>query len=244
MLNTRILLAGLLGLTAAAAQTKKDPGPQPRQVTPGLAPSDAIILFNGNDLGNWTRRDGQPAKWRVENGELVTVTRGGDIQTKETYRNAQLHLEFKIPPMPDQKGQRRGNSGVFLQGRYEVQILDGIDNPTYGDGTIGGVYGVAAPLVNAARRAGEWQTYDILFHAAVCDDAGLKVLKRPFVTVLLNGILVQDHVEIPEKADGNRRAGARVVCAAGPLLLQDHAGFPGAPVTDMRFRNIWMRQLP
>lgn len=215
--------------------------PPPPVVDPGEAPSrppsDAVVLFNGKDLSGWTRPDGRPSGCTAEEGGVMNCTSGaGDAVTVEKFGSAQLHLEFKIPPMPEQKGQLRGNSGVYLHGKYEIQILDSFENPTYAHGSLGGLYNQAAPLVNAARKPGEWQTYDMVFHAPVCDADG-KVTRKAAVTVILNGILVQDHVAI----EASEKLGEG--CQPGPLLLQDHSGFPNAPVTVMRFRNLWWRPL-
>ena len=227
---SRLCLCVMAGALAAAAQK------EPPVVTPGdaaRAPSDAVVLFNGRDMAGWERTDGKPARCTVESAVITCVTGAGDIQTTAKFASAQIHLEFAIPYMPDQKSQMRGNSGVYLEGRYEMQILDSYQNPTYVVGMLGALYGESAPLVNAARKPNEWQSYDIVFHAHQCD-AGGKVMKKGSVTVLLNGVLVQDHVEI-QKIDGG--------CAPGPLLLQDHSGFPGAPMTAMKFRNLWYRPL-
>ncbi len=162
-----------------------------------------------------------------------------DVFSKEKFRSAQIHVEFNIPNMPEQHGQLRGNSGVFLQGLYEIQVLDSYHNPTYANGSAGALYGQYAPLVNASRPPEQWQTYDIVFHAPHCDGDG-KVVQKGTLSLLQNGILVQDHVEVQHVTPGNSGANA---CAAGPLKLQDHSGFPGAPTTTMRFRNIWFRPL-
>jgi hypothetical protein len=211
----------------------------PRVVDPGDStrpPSDAAVLFNGKDMDGWTTVDGMPARCTVEDGVMGCTSGVGDIVTTATFQSAQLHLEFNVPSMPDQHGQLRGNSGVFLHGKYEIQILDSFENPTYSHGSLGGLYGQAAPLVNAARKPGEWQTYDMVFRAPVCDADG-KVKQKASVTVHLNGVLVQDAVAI--QASQTLGAG----CGSGPLRLQDHSGFPGAPVTTMRFRNLWWRPL-
>jgi hypothetical protein len=141
--------------------------------------------------------------------------------------------------MPNQKGQLRGNSGVYLHACYEVQILDSYQNPTYADGSLGAVYGFSAPMVNAARPPELWQSYDILFRAPRCD-AGGSVTQPGLVTVLLNGVLIQDRVSIAKKGGGCRLEN---ICQAGPLLLQDHSGFKDAPDTLMKFRNLWIRKL-
>ena len=212
---------------------------QPRVVDPGDAtrpPSDAIVVFNGKDMDGWLTKQGKPAGCAVENGVMACTSGVGDIVTTAKFKSAQLHVEFNVPSMPEQHGQLRGNSGIFLHARYELQILDSYANPTYSHGSLGGLYNQAAPLVNAARKPGEWQTYDIVFHAPECG-AESKVTKQASITVHLNNVLVQDGVSIA----ASEALGAG--CEAGPLQLQDHSGFPGAPVTTMRFRNIWWRPL-
>lgn len=216
-----------------------DDGVQPRVVDPGGArkpPSDAVIVFNGRNMDGWETASGNPAGCTVERGVMGCSSGVGDITTTEKFKSAQLHLEFNVPSMPEQKGQLRGNSGVYLHAKYEIQILDSYENPTYSHGSLGGLYGQAAPLVNAARKPGEWQTYDMVFRAPECDAEG-KVTRKASITVVLNGVLVQDHVPI----DASDELGKG--CEAGPLRLQDHSGFPGAPVTIMKFRNIWWRPL-
>ena len=228
---------GLFLLLAALAAAQKQELPQPAVVTPGgggRPPSDAIVLFNGRDLSGWARTNGQPTGCTAATGEMVCKSGSGDVASNVKLTSAQLHLEFLVPLMEGHKGQMRGNSGVYLQGRYEVQILDSVNNPTYADGSLGAVYSEAAPLVNAARAPGTWQTYDIVFRGHQCDGAG-QVVKHGTVTVLLNGVLVQDHHEIRSVKGG---------CEPGGLLLQDHSGFKGAPVTELKFRNLWLRQLP
>lgn len=227
------LIIALAGIAAA------EDGPQPRVVTPGRgasAPSDAVVLFNGKDMTGWVTNDGRAARCEVANAEMTCTSGVGDIHTTETFTDAQIHLEFAVPSMPDQKGQLRGNSGVYLQGKYEIQVLDSYNNPTYAHGSLGGLYGQAPPLVNAARQPEQWQSYDMIFHGPRCD-AGGTVVKKATVSVVLNGILIHDHVAI----NASEKLGAG--CEAGPILLQDHSGFPNAPVTRMKFRRIWMRRL-
>ncbi len=244
MTNTmciRVVLVALLTAVCACSQSHDD-GPQPRVVNPGVpgqAPSDAVVLFDGKDLGHWTTANEGPPKCAVQDGALACKTGSGDLFSKEKFRNAQIHLEFAIPNMPDQKGQLRGNSGVFLQGQYEIQVLDSYNNPTYANGSAAALYGQYAPLVNASRPPEQWQTYDIVFHPPQCDASG-NITKQGTLTLLHNGVLVQDHVEIQKPSPGNSGAS---VCQPGPIRLQDHSGFPGAPVTVMRFRNIWFRPI-
>ena len=198
---TIALLAALVATAVADAQKKgaqkKEDGPQPTAVeagAPGNPPSDAIRLFDGKDLSNWVMADGQPAEWSLQEGTLLCRTGAGDLYSRLKFRSAQIHVEFNVPFMPEQSGQARGNSGVMLHDRTnEIQILDSYQNPTYADGVCGALYGVAPPLVNAYRRAGEWQTYDIIYHAPRCG-AGGQVQTPGSLTVLRNGVLVQDHV--------------------------------------------------
>ena len=236
---TGLLFLGSIAGSLSAQPKKKADEPQPRVVEPGDAahpPSDAFVAFNGQDMSGWTTEGGKPAGCTVSNGEMACTSGVGDIFTTEKFKSVQLHLEFNVPSMPGQKGQMRGNSGVYLHGKYEIQILDSYENPTYAHGSLGGLYGQAAPLVNAARKPGEWQAYDMTFHAPECDGAGV-VTRKASVTVILNGVLVQDHVSI----DASEKLGAG--CEAAGLRLQDHSGFAGAPVTTMRFRNVWWRTL-
>jgi len=200
----------------------------------GAPPSDAITLFNGRDLSGWRSAKGEgPAGWKVENGEILTVTRAGSILTEQKFGSAQFHLEYNIPDMPGHKGQLKGNSGVYLPSRTEIQILDGYRNPTYATGLPGAVYDEHAPLVNASRKPGEWQAYDIVYNAPECNERGA-IIKEGSVTIFLNGVLVQNQARIRPQRPG---------CEPGPLLIQDHSGFKDAPDTPMRFRNIWARPL-
>jgi hypothetical protein len=229
--SSLFLLAGIV-----AAQDRQLP--QPRVVNPGPPPSDAVVLFDGKDLSHFVRRDGQPARCTVAEGAIVCRTGDGDLYSTEKFRSAQIHLEFAPPYMPDQKDQARGNSGVYLHGRYEIQILDSYQNPTYADGSLGALYGQSAPLVNAARPPNEWQSYDIIFHAPRCNPDGTPA-ERATLTVLLNGVMVQDHVTIQRSGRACTEGSGS---EPGPLMLQDH-DYKGAPLTVMRFRNIWFRRL-
>lgn len=202
---------------------------------PGDPPSDAVVLFNGKDLASWRKADGDgPAGWKVEKGELITVTRTGSVITEQKFGSGQFHLEFRIPEMPGQtNAQLKGNSGVYLPSGTEIQILDGYNNPTYATGLPGAVYAEHPPLVNASRKPEEWQAYDILYNAPLCNERG-QIIREGSVTVLLNGVAVQNQARIRAQRTG---------CGPGPLLIQDHSGFPGAPETPMRFRNIWYRPM-
>jgi hypothetical protein len=192
----------VFALTAAAAAQND----QPREVkpgsTPGAPPSDAVILFDGKSSAEWVHQDGRPAEWAVENGAMVCRSGSGDIYSKRKLASAQIHVEYSTPDMPQAKDQAKGNSGVYLQGRYEIQVLDSYHNPTYANGSNGAVYGQYAPLVNASLPPGEWQTYDIVFHTARCNGEG-KVVRPPTVTLFHNGVLVQDHVAVRAPTGGS-----------------------------------------
>jgi hypothetical protein len=218
------------GFVALAA----DGGKEPPVVTPGTAgspPSDAVVLFDGKDLSKWRGEKGGEAQWKVADG-CVTVNGTGSVFTKEEFGDVQLHLEWAAPEKVEGEGQGRGNSGVYLQGRYEIQVLDCYNNKTYFDGMTGAFYSNFAPLVNACRKPGEWQSYDIVFHAPKLGADGKGVEPGSF-TVLLNGILVQDHVPVKSPTTSAAFTGAT---SKGPLSLQDH----GNPV---RYRNVWLRRL-
>lgn len=198
----------------------------------GLAPPpQAVIAFNAKDLSNWTQRNGQPAVWPVE--DAVMTSHGGDIMTKETFLDFYLHLEFRTPYMPDATGQARGNSGVYLAGRYEIQVLDSYGWEVPGKGDCGAIYNQYAPLVNACERPMEWQSYDAIFRAARLDEKG-KVRERVRVTVLHNGLVIHNNVELPGVTGGaiDEKEGV-----PGPLLLQDHGNA-------VQYRNIWIVSLP
>ncbi len=211
------------------------PGTSSSQDAPGKAPSDAIVLFDGKDLSQWLNENNGAAKWKVENGYAEVVAKTGYIHTKKAFGDCQLHVEFSEPAPPKGESQGRGNSGVFLMGLYEIQVLDSYENKTYADGQAAALYGQYPPLVNASRPPGQWQSYDIVFHAPHFDQSG-KLLRPARVTVFHNGVLVQDNVEIR----GRTAIGDVPTYEAGPdkaaLALQDH----GDPV---RYRNIWIREL-
>jgi hypothetical protein len=237
----RVQLACVITVLSLQMTAGQD-GPQPPVVAPGgpaKPPSDAIVLFNGQDMSGWQSVNGGPAKCAVLKGEIQCRTGVGDIVSEQTFQDAQIHIEFAVPNMPGQKGQLRGNSGVYLHSCFEVQILDSFQNPTYANGSLGALYGFSPPLVNAARPPERWQAYDIIFRAPKCDAAG-NINQSGVVTMLLNGVLVLDRVLIDKKGPGCRQEN---ICRPGPLLLQDHSGFKDAPDTLMRFRNIWIRKL-
>jgi hypothetical protein len=217
--------------------------PQPRVVSPGTAstqeqpgqpPSDAIILFDGTDLSHWVSVHGGEATWKVENGYMEIIPGRGAIRTRARFGDCQLHLEWAAPAAVKGAGQERGNSGVVLMALYEIQVLDGYDNPTYADGTTAAIYGQYPPLVNACRRPGEWQSYDILWTAPrFTGDQGVS---PAYVTVLHNGIVVHNHTALLGPTQHRRVAAYRPHPPTGPLQLQDH----GARV---RYRNLWYRPM-
>jgi hypothetical protein len=205
---------------------------------PGMPPSDAIILFDGTNINKeWEDSKGNPTKWIVKDGDLVCVKGSGVIQTKRKFNDFQLHIEWKTPSEVAGDGQGRGNSGVYLQGLYEVQVLDSYNNPTYRQGQAGSLYKQYAPLVNASRKPGEWQTYDIIYTAPRFAGDSLTYFTPPRVTVLHNGVLIQNNVSLrgPTLYIGIPEYSVRKHGAA-PLVLQDH----GNPVA---YRNIWIREL-
>lgn len=215
---------------------------QPPVVTPAAAParlapppSDAVVLFDGSSLAQWEMEDGTPAKWAVRDGYFEVVAGTGMLRTKQGFGDVQLHLEWMAPSPPRGEGQDRGNSGVFLMGRYEVQVLDSYGSRTYPDGQAAALYGQYPPLVNASRPPGEWQSYDIVFRAPRFDAAG-QVTAPAHVTVLHNDVLVQDAVELTGPTGHHQRPPYQAHAAQLPLSLQDH----GHPV---RFRNVWVREL-
>ena len=231
-----MLAAPVVGQSSASSiePRKVDPGPV------GGFPSDAIVLFDSKDLSRWNADKGGEPKWLLQDAAVVVVPGTGSIKSKQEFGDVQLHLEWATPAAVKGEGQGRGNSGVFLMGLYEVQILDSFDNKTYHDGQAAAIYKQYAPLVNASRRPGEWQTYDIIFRAPAFDAQG-KVTKRARMTVFHNGILVQDNVEIMGSTSlkgGIQHDEAQYTTHApkAPLMLQNH----GNPV---RFRNIWARPL-
>jgi hypothetical protein len=212
-------------------------------VTPGQmntdAPSDATILYNGNGLGAFQKKDGSPAGWKIDADGAVTDIKGaGDLITKEAFGNCQLHIEFREPAEVKSSGQGRGNSGVYIMGKYEIQVLDSYNNPTYSNGQAGAVYKQHVPLVNASRKPGEWQSYDIIFTAPLFKENG--DLESPArVTVIHNGVLIQNNVTILGTTDWVRKPVYKKHAAKLPLMLQDH-GDDGNPIS---YRNIWIRNL-
>jgi hypothetical protein len=210
------------------------PGTPSTPEAPGQPPSDAVVLFDGTSLDGWVGKDGAPARWTVENGYVEVVPKAGDITSRAQFGDCQLHLEWQAPADVSGSSQGRGNSGVFLMDRYELQVLDCYQNPTYADGTTGAVYGQHPPLVNACRRPGEWQSYDIVWLAPRFD--GDRLVTPAYVTVFLNGLLVQYHRPVLGPTSHKKVTPYEPHPPVAPLRLQDHSN----PV---RFRNIWYRPL-
>lgn len=217
--------------------------PHPPVVTPAEtfshnagAPSDATVLFDGKDLSKWRNSKGEAAAWKVENGYMEVAPKAGNISTKDEFGDFQLHLEFATPAKVVGNSQGRGNSGVFLHGIYEMQVLDCYNNPTYADGQAGAMYGQYPPLANAVKKPGEWQTYDIIFEGPQWDKEG-KLVKKACVTSILNGVVVQHKKEYMGPTKHKEVTNYdNVKSSRGPIELQDH----GNP---MRYRNIWVRPL-
>ncbi len=215
--------------------------PKPPVTTPSApalpvpAPPDAVVLFNGQDLSNWRDDQGGPARWKARDGYMESVPYSGYVYTAGSYGDVQLHVEWAAPVPAKGRGQGRGNSGVFLMGLYEVQVLDSFENDTYADGQAAAVYGQYPPLVNACLPPGEWQCYDIVFRRPRFDSDGA-VVRPARLTVLHNGILVQDNVEVWGPTTWLQFKPYATHTDKLPLSLQDH----GNPV---RFRNLWLREL-
>lgn len=221
-----------------------DARPRPQVITPGdepgAAPSDAIVLFDGTDLSAFVMdKDGSPADWTIKDGYMEVPPKGsgagGYIKSKQEFTDIQLHVEWATPAEVQGNSQGRGNSGVFLLGAYEIQVLDSFDNKSYADGQASALYGFRPPLVNACRKPGEWQSYDIIFEAPRWDDAG-KLVKKAYVTVIHNGAVTHHRQEYLGPTGHKRVANYDKVLAKGPIKFQDH----GNPT---RFRNIWVREL-
>ena len=204
----------------------------------GSPPSDAIVLFDGKSLDGWvSSNDGSEANWILnDDGSMTVKDKAGDIETKQHFGDIQLHIEWRSPKDVNDKGQHRGNSGIFLNGLYELQVLDQNDNPTYVNGQVGSIYKQHVPLAMASVASGEWNTYDVIYHAPAFNADGAKI-KSGTITVLHNGVLIQDHVEIkgttpyigwPKNPSHGK----------GPLKLQDHGDN-----SRVSYRNIWIREL-
>ena len=237
------LLLLTLVVAVAAAQSQRDPAltevwdPVPAKIDPGdaeHAPSDAIVLFDGTDLSEWTGRDGAPG-WEVRDGAFTVVPGTGPLITRRSFGNVQLHIEWRSPTEIVGEGQGRGNSGVFLMGLYEVQILDSYESRTYSNGQAGSIYKQFIPAVNATRAPGEWQSYDIVFTAPRFASDGQ--LEQPAtMTVLHNGVLIHNHVTLRGPTRNTGEPAYEAHERKLPFTLQDHSH----PVS---FRNVWIREL-
>ncbi len=231
-MKRNLILNALVGCLAAMTAGAAD---EPTVINPGnwrTPPSDAVILFDGSSLDKWKGNDDKPAPWNLVDDRAMEVAPGkGGITTRDEFGSFQLHIEWASPAEVKGEGQGRGNSGVYLHGRYEVQVLDSWNNKTYPDGQAGALYSIAPPLVNASRKPGEWQSYDIIFNAPESMEGGTQ--KPATVTVLHNGVLIQNHVAVNRATTASPLKG---LPEKGPIHLQDH----GNPV---RYRNIWLRPL-
>ena len=250
-----LMAAVIISMTNVNAQQKEYPKqepmkpgmseywtPQPKVVTPGdintnTAPSDAIVLFDGKDLSAWTNGQGGPAEWIVKNGIVTVDKTKGDIVTKQEFGSFQLHLEWCVPEDIEGESQARGNSGIFLQDKYEVQILDCYNNETYVNGMTGSIYKQTPPLVNVMRKPGEWNVYDIIYTAPIFKEDGTD-LYHPSVTVIQHGVVLQNHTEIWGTTEyiGWPRVAPH---GNGPIRLQMH----GDPSKGISFRNMWIRPM-
>ncbi|WP_425491768.1 3-keto-disaccharide hydrolase [Luteimonas saliphila] len=239
-----LLAGGVLGCANAPAH---DPSADPEKTeawtpvpavvaTPvGAAPSDAVVLFDGSGLGAWESEQGGDAPWKVADGVLTVVPGSKGIRTRQRFCDIQLHIEWRSPAKTSGfDGQNRGNSGIFLQERYELQVLDSHDNPTYPNGQAASIYKQAIPLVNASRPPGEWQSYDVIWKAPRFSEGG-GLLSPARITVLHNGVLVQDDTVIAGTTE-YRGPPTYAPHGCAPIYLQDHD-------SEVSFRNIWVREL-
>jgi hypothetical protein len=238
IITVLILACIALNIQAQKPEETEDWSRKPEVVAPGrasLPPSDAIVLYGGaGDLDKWESEIEGPAKWNARD-ELTVARKTGGIKTKQAFGDMQLHIEWRSPAEVFGNGQGRGNSGIFLMGKYEVQVLDSYNNETYYNGQAGSIYKQIIPLVNACLPPGEWQAYDIIFKAPVFNEDGSKK-SAPYVTVIHNGVLIQNHVEIIGTTEYIGKPKNDPHPAKLPISLQDH----GNPVS---YRNIWVREL-
>ena len=235
------LLAIMMSSLLTAQITTPEPTevwePKARVVTPGQgtnAPSDAIVLLDGSDFSEWQHLDGKEVGWELKDSTATVVGGTGNIKSKREFGDIQLHLEFRTPAVVLKKGQLRGNSGVFFQERYEVQVLDNYGNETYSNGQAGSIYKQSIPLVNACKKPGEWQTYDIIFTAPRFNADGIRTAAGR-LTVIQNGVLVQNNVEILGTTEyiGLPK---NIAHGKASIMLQDHGD-------KVSYRNIWIREL-
>ena len=253
-LKSSILLLSILSILAACNTSKKtavvapveptDPKatefwePVPAIVKPGMtnaqAPSDAIVLFDGSGGGEWEQANGKPFEWTIADGSMTVNPKTGDVRTKRSFGDCQLHIEWRTPSIVSGTSQGRGNSGIFFQERYELQVLDNYDNATYSNGQASSIYKQSLPLVNACKGPGDWQTYDVIYKAPKFDAAGVRT-SPAFITVFHNGVLTQNHTEIKGTTEyiGWPK---NIAHGEAPFKLQDHGNLVG-------YRNIWVRRL-
>ena len=239
-----IFLIGVILISMENQAQEKDPKateayePVPSVVEPGNAqtpPSDAVILFDGSNFDQFEKTDGGQVEWEIKDNFMTVVPKTGSIRTKKGFGDCQLHIEWRSPEVVDGNGQGRGNSGVFLMGKYELQILDSYDNDTYTNGQAASIYKQYAPLVNACRKPGEWQTYDIIFTAPRFGEDGRMVTPARF-TVLHNGVLVQNNIALLGPTEYIGIPVYQPHEDKLPIILQDHGDL-------VSFRNIWLREL-
>lgn len=202
--------------------------------TDSAAPSDAMVLFDGTNFDAWWGGKDGIVPWTLENGGMEVVPKTGSISSRAKFGDMQLHIEWAVPALVVEEAQRRGNSGIFLMGKYEIQIMDAWENTAYPDGMAGAVYGQNPALVNVSKKPGEWQSFDIIFKVPVFD--GDKLVSPAYVTVFQNGVLVQNHTEIYGPTQHNQAPPYVAHAAKGPIVLQNHG-------QTVRFRNIWVREL-
>lgn len=252
-----ILFAAVLVANSLSAQKPMNPDslmkeaakseiwePVPVLVTPGKtssdAPSDAIVLYNGKDLSQWQKEKGGQPGWKIDKDGALTVVKGsGNIATRQGFGDCQLHIEWREPTAIAGASQARGNSGIFFMEQYELQVLDSYNNPTYVNGQAGSIYKQHIPLVNASKKPGEWQSYDVIFTAPVFYSDG-KLQSPARITVFFNGILVQNNVAIKGHTEWIGEPQYRYHADKLPIVLQDHGKDGGNP---MSYRNIWIREL-
>jgi Domain of Unknown Function (DUF1080) len=242
-----LAMIGFFGLTSAcvAQSPNGDPklteiwDPVPKVITPGStaanAPSDALVLFDGKNFSHWMAVKGGEAKWKLEENAMTVVGGTGNIQTKQGFGDCQLHIEWRTPAEVKGEGQMRGNSGIFFMGLYELQVLDNYNNRTYSNGQAGSMYKQRIPLVNACRPPGEWQSYDVIFTAPRFNTDGT-VKSAARITVLHNGVLVQNNIELWGPTEYIGIPKYKMHAEKLPIELQDH----GNPTS---YRNIWIREL-
>lgn len=218
----------LLAAGAAALAAEK-PAPLTKRFSP-KPPKGAVVLFNGKDTSKWVSAGSdRPIGWKVADGAMEVVPGTGNIETKPRFTDFQLHVEFNVPLVPDARGQARGNSGVYLQGLYEIQVLDSYGNETYANGACGALYGQYAPRVNVCKPPGQWQSYDVTYTAPRFDEKG-EILRKARATVYQNGTLIHDNVEIQ---GATTASGSYDRTQAGPIVLQDHGN-------RVKYRNVWI----